>query len=116
MIRDGTGVLRDYTANDTGVLHDYTASNSLSNPSSQPLSLLSSFFVLIQREGQRQSAKASLSLQWARVMVQVTLPFLFGASTELMFFLRFTGSWRRALAPREGVHLRFRELVIKTKM
>lgn len=116
MIRDGTGVLRDYTANDTGVLHDYTASNSLSNPSSQPLSLLSSFFVLIQREGQRQSAKASLSLQWGRVMVQATLPFLFGASTELMLFLRFTGSWRRALTPREGVHLRFRELVIKTKM
>lgn len=116
MIRDGTGVLRDYTANGTGVLRDYTASNSRTDPSFQPLSLLSSFFVLIQREGQRQSAKAPLSLQWARVTVQATLPFLFGASTELMFFLKFTGSWRRALAPREGAHLRFGELVIQTKM
>lgn len=96
MIRDGTGILRDYTA-----------SNSLTDPSSQPLSLFSSLFVLIQRESQRQSAKAPLSLQWARVMVQAALPFLFGASAELMFFLKFTGFWRRALAPREGVHLRF---------
>lgn len=73
-------------------------------------------FVSIPRKGQRQRAEAPFSLLWARIMVQAALAFPFGASTEPRFFLKLTSSGRRASAPREGVHLWSRQVVIETKM